>query len=390
MAAWRPVSRSPRRGAYPRYLGSCRRLGIRPPYTWLVATQAANIRSRERVGQVCAAGGDPLTLRLRLIDELRRVVGFDWYAFVLTDPQTTVGCAPLADVPAALLAQLPRLIRLKYLTPLNRWTTIGPSGVALLRRASGDDPSRSLVWSQLLAAHGIGDVASLVLRDRFGCWGFLDLWRRGPAARFSADEEDFLADIADPVAAALRRSQASTFHAHSPRPPRPGPVVLLLTRDLDVLAQTPPTDALLRVLIPPGHDPTPIPAGAYNVAAQLLAADAGVDTSPAWARVHVAEGLWLTLRAATIGDAETGVGSGIAVSVEESSPAERVDLFARCFALTTRERELLGHLVKGNDTKQIARAMFLSEHTVQDHLKSIFAKTSTHTRKTLLSRVLGM
>jgi DNA-binding CsgD family transcriptional regulator len=34
--------------------------------------------------------------------------------------------------------------------------------------------------------------------------------------------------------------------------------------------------------------------------------------------------------------------------------------------------------------------MFLSEHTVQDHLKSIFAKTSTHTRKTLLSRVLGM
>jgi hypothetical protein len=132
-------------------------------------------------------------------------------------------------VPAALLPQLPRLIRLKYLTPLNRWTTIGPSGVALLRRASGDDPSRSLVWSQLLAAHGVGDVASLVLRDRFGCWGFLQLWRRGPAARFSADEEDFLADIADPVAAALRRSQASTFHASSPRPPRPGPVVLLLT-----------------------------------------------------------------------------------------------------------------------------------------------------------------
>src|SRR5918994_2147088 len=320
-----------------------------------MATPAANLRARERVGQACAAGGDPLTLRLRPIDQLRRVVGFDWYAFVLTDPQTTVGCAPLADVPAVLLPQLPRLI-----------------------------------WSQLLAAHGVGDVASLVLRDRFGCWGFLDLWRCGPAARFHADEEDFLADIAEPVTAALRRSQASTFHAHAPRPPRPGPVVLLLTRDLDVLAQTPPTQALLRVLIPPGHDAAPIPAGAYNVAAQLLAVDAGVDTSPAWARVHVAEGLWLTLRAAPIGDAETRVDSGIAVSIEQSSPAERVDLFARCFALTTRERQLLGHLVKGNDTKQIARAMFLSEHTVQDHLKSIFAKSSTHTRKTLLSRVLGM
>jgi DNA-binding CsgD family transcriptional regulator len=33
--------------------------------------------------------------------------------------------------------------------------------------------------------------------------------------------------------------------------------------------------------------------------------------------------------------------------------------------------------------------MFLSAHTVQDHLKSIFAKTSTHNRRTLLSRALG-
>jgi len=35
------------------------------------------------------------------------------------------------------------------------------------------------------------------------------------------------------------------------------------------------------------------------------------------------------------------------------------------------------------------RRMFLSEHTVQDHLKSIFAKTSTHNRRTLLSRAVG-
>jgi hypothetical protein len=37
---------------------------------------------------------------------LRGVVGFDWYAFVLTDPQTMVGGA-LADVPAALLPSCP-------------------------------------------------------------------------------------------------------------------------------------------------------------------------------------------------------------------------------------------------------------------------------------------
>ena len=46
-------------------------------------------------------------------------------------------------------------------------------------------------------------------------------------------------------------------------------------------------------------------------------------------------------------------------------------------------------LATGADTREIARRMFLSEHTVQDHLKSIFAKTSAHSRRTLLSLALG-
>jgi DNA-binding CsgD family transcriptional regulator len=33
--------------------------------------------------------------------------------------------------------------------------------------------------------------------------------------------------------------------------------------------------------------------------------------------------------------------------------------------------------------------MYVSAHTVQDHLKSIFAKTSAHNRRGLLSRALG-
>jgi DNA-binding CsgD family transcriptional regulator len=31
----------------------------------------------------------------------------------------------------------------------------------------------------------------------------------------------------------------------------------------------------------------------------------------------------------------------------------------------------------------------VSEHTVQDHLKSIFAKTGTRNRRTLLARLTG-
>jgi DNA-binding CsgD family transcriptional regulator len=72
-----------------------------------------------------------------------------------------------------------------------------------------------------------------------------------------------------------------------------------------------------------------------------------------------------------------------------SSAAERLDLFSRAFALTAREHELLGLLATGSDTRAMARQMSLSEHTIQDHLKSIFTKTGGRDRVTVLSRALG-
>jgi DNA-binding CsgD family transcriptional regulator len=344
---------------------------------------AAYGRVRASVLRGCQSAGDALTLRLRLVEDLRRALEFDAYAWLLTDPETSVGSAPLADVPS--LPELPRLIRLKYLTALNRWTALADGQVATLREATGGDLARSLVWRELLGRYGVGDVASMVFRDRHGCWGFLDLWRLGAGARFEAAETDFLAGLVGPVTEALRRCQADTFvarPAHDPR--RSGPVVLLLSPELEVRAQTPETMAYLRVLVPPAEGQPPVPASAYNVAAQLLAVEAGVDANPPLARVHLADGRWMTLRASRIGDA-----GDIAVTIEETSPAERVALFARAFGLSARESELLAHLATGTDTRELARRMLLSEHTVQDHLKSIFAKTATHSRRALLSRALG-
>ncbi len=151
----------------------------------------------------------------------------------------------------------------------------------------------------------------------------------------------------------------------------------------------PDTHDYLRILVPPAEDRPPIPASAYNVAAQLLAVDAGVDGHPARARVHLSDGVWVTLRAARIGGPGQGEQQNIAVTIEESSPAERLDLFARAFGLSARETELLELLASGSDTKALAAQLFVSQHTVQDHLKSIFAKTATRTRPGLLSRALG-
>jgi DNA-binding CsgD family transcriptional regulator len=231
-----------------------------------------------------------------------------------------------------------------------------------------------------------------VYRDRFGCWGFLDMWRIGAA--FTAADIEFLGHVAGPVTAALRHGLARTFIPATGGDQIPaGPVVLLLSPALEVRAQTPQTRRYLQVLVPPeAEGQAPVPAGAYNVAAQLLAAEAGVDDNPPVARVHLTGGRWLTLRAARMDANPTTpapAGRDVAVSIEPSTAGDRVTVFARACGLTPREAELLQHLAGGATTREVARQMFVSENTVQDHLKSIFDKSAARSRRALLARALG-
>lgn len=339
-------------------------------------------RAAARVTRVCGAHDDARSLRLAVLDEIRHVVGFDAYAWLLTDPATEVGASPLADVPGPWLDELPRQIRLKYLTAVNRWTLLDDPPAAALRAVTADRPELSMLWRELLASHEVNDAASVVFRDRFGCWGFLDLWQTG-GGQFRGEDIEYLSAIAGPVTTALRRCQARTFDMATAVSEHAGPVVMLLSPELQVLTQTPDTEEFLRLLVPPDTDRRPIPAGAYNVAAQLLAAEAGVDGHTPSARVHLSGGVWLTLRAARIGDHD------IAVTIERTPSAERLDLYIRANGLTAREAELLTHLTTGASTRDVAHRMFVSEHTVQDHLKTIFAKTTAPNRRALIARAVG-
>jgi len=353
-----------------------------------MGSATARTRAREDIAQICCSGADARTLRLAALAAIRRAVGFDAYIWLITDPETSVGSSPLADVPC--LPELSQAIRLKYLTVINRWTGL-PRGAVSLSGVTGGELSQSLMWRELLRRYQVSDIASSVYRDRFGCWGFLDLWRTQGSPPFPGADIEFLDHIAGPLTTALRHSQATTFAPATAAGQLPaGPVVLLLSPALKVRAQTPQTQPYLRVLVPRDEqDQAPIPASAYNVAAQLLATETGVSDNPPLARVHLAGGRWLTLRAARMGTAQPAHQRDIAVTIEPAAPSDRVSVFARASGLTSRETELLHHLVTGAATRDITQHMFVSEHTVQDHLKSIFAKTATRNRRTLLARALG-
>ncbi len=341
---------------------------------------------RGRIAKICGQGLDGRALRISLLDEIRAEVRFDAYVWLLTDPETCVGSAPLADVPS--LADIATLIRLKYLTVVNRWTTLSSNTPVTLIGATGDDPFRSLVWRELLVGYGVSDVISAVFRDLYGCWAFLDLWRHD--GTFDESERQVLIDLADVATSAIRRSSMASFeHGSSMLERHSGPAVLLLSDDLELLSQTPQTDLYLRALLPTDAERSPIPAAAYNVAAQLLAEEAAVDTHSPWARVHLGDGLWVTLRAARI-EKTSADGASIAVSIEPTPASERAALYARVAGLSERESELLTYLVAGTDTRELARRLFVSEHTVQDHLKSVFAKTGVNNRRVLVARATGL
>ena len=332
--------------------------------------------------------GDERPLRIALVEDLRRRVPFSAHVWALIDPETHVATAPLATVPEPLMLQLPGVVRRRYLTTVNRWDRMDAS-VASLYRATGGDPAKSLLYREVLGPSGIGDIASIVFRDRFGIWAFLDLWRLAADAPFSDREVAVLAEDVATITDALRRCQARSFDQPSPTPDRPGPAVLFLSSELEVRGQTPETDGYLRALLPPDFDRRPIPAGAYNVAAALLAHEAGIHPHPPVARARQAGGSWLTFRAARVESDRPIAERDIAVTIELTSPAERRALYARSHGLTARETELLEHLALGADTRTLAHELSLSEHTVQDHLKSIFEKANARNRRTLLSRIAG-
>lgn len=163
----------------------------------------------------------------------------------------------------------------------------------------------------------------------------------------------------------------------------------MLSPELEVRGQTSETERYLRLLIPTEEGRAPVPAAAFNVGAQLIALEGGVDDHPAMSRVHLADGVWLTLRAARINSGAAPSDSDIAVTIERTSPSERLTVFALASGLTPRESELLRLLATGVDTRGVAQRMFVSENTVQDHLKSIFDKTETRSRNALLARATG-
>lgn len=350
-----------------------------------------------RVERICSRRQDAKGLRSAVLEQLRDEFAFDGYVWLLTDPRTSVGTSPLAAIPGLPWHRLPALITARYLATANRWTALAasPRQSGRLSAATESELAGSQLWRTELVKLGVVDIASVVFADKHGCWGWLDLWRSSGRRPFDDVDLELLAQIRLAVTHALRGCQARCFRDRVEDGAHAGPSVLVLAPDLSVHGQTAEAGRQLRLNPPdPGPDGAPpdvpaIPAAAYNVAAQLIARERGVDGQPARARVHIAGVGWLTLEADRMIGAAPVDERDIAVTIEPSGFTDRRDVFGRVHGLTRREVDVLESVLRGADTHAIARELTVSEHTVNDHVKAILTKTGCPNRHGLVARVAG-
>jgi DNA-binding CsgD family transcriptional regulator len=97
-------------------------------------------------------------------------------------------------------------------------------------------------------------------------------------------------------------------------------------------------------------------------------------------------GRWLMLHGAWT-EPGSNRGSETMIVIEAAGPREVAWLKTSAYGLTKQEREVVDLVARGASTRQISRALYISEYTVQDHLSSVFEKVGERGRRALIKRL---
>ncbi len=218
------------------------------------------------------------------------------------------------------------------------------------------------------------------LRTRSQTWGAIGLYREPGRPMFDAADQAFMAALSPVLAAGVRRALLFGEATDPEWPDAPG--LLILDENLEVESRSPGAEQWLEEL--PGGRPNALPPAVTAVAAMALHSDESPAGEVAMARVLSHHGAWMVLHGAPLVAAPA---RRVAVIIEPARPERILPLLMSAYGLTEREKEVVALVLQGRSTAQIATALFVSQHTVQQHLKSIFDKVHLHSRRDLVARL---
>lgn len=366
-------------------------------------------RSVEAVERACTSAGTADELLEAVAGELHRLVPHDGSAFFGVDPVTLLGTAP-----SRVEALDPDLCDTFWHLEFHE-QDIGlfadlarDEGATAMRLALEDRIARSPRYRDFLAPQGYADELRAVFRSGESVWGMVGLYRESAVHGFTEEEVAVVKAVGRPVADSLRRYvlEASPWLG---QPSAPG--LLIVDRQSRVVSANQDALCWLRDLWPglDGLRDEEAPGGRLvlrnegvegtttlsALVSRARAVAAGRERAAARLRLRDVRGRWVVLHASTLsgtdpdGDAAGRADDAVAVVIEAAKSAEIAPIIIDAYGLTARERQVLGAIARGGSTAEIAAELFLSQHTVRDHIKTVFEKVGVSSRGELVARIFG-
>ena len=337
---------------------------------------------------------DTRELFSRTSARLRRLVPFDSAVWAATDPETGLITAPmlvenLGSGEGCAAYWESELLEENVLPFRDLARAAVP--VAGLRAATGDLPARSARFRRLLGSQGVDDELRAVLRVGDRPWAVVSLFRMGGGAPFGPAETTLLAGLSGPLASRVRRFARPSPSAGGTDAPAPGLVLFdpsgeptsINEEARQHLAQLPEGPSI------PSQLGLRLPIWVVATALQARAIARGRDRAGgARTRIRTVDGRWLTCHASCL-SGPAGRPGPVALVIEPAAATDRAVLIAEAYGLTPRELEITQLITRGLPTTEIAAALFISPHTVRDHLKAVFGKAEVSSRGELVARLFG-
>ena len=309
---------------------------------------------------------------------LMKTLPFDGWCLVGMDPDNGLRTAQFSGRGTEQTADMARNEALMH--DVNRYQdlAVAPTPAAWLSR-DHPEAKRSFRLNEILLPQGFDSEVRLVLRDRTRLWGALVLFRESGHRPFDDADVAVLCALAGPLTSSVR---AYPVRSLDRKGAAPGAGLVALDRDNRIVAVTAEARRWLDDLLPGGDDQT----NGEDVTRVLFdAAHAvrGAGKARATTCVRTVGGHWMRVEgsAVSIGAAD------VAVLLHQATAHDLVTLYAVHHGLSPRESEILGLLVEGLASKQIARMLGISLLTVNGHLGSLYRKCQVTGREEIVGRL---
>ncbi|MCE7004041.1 helix-turn-helix transcriptional regulator [Kibdelosporangium philippinense] len=249
-----------------------------------------------------------------------------------------------------------------------------PRHSGVLSDATAGQLGRSPRYRELLRPNNIrGELRTAFVVDG-SCWGCFAFFREAPGD-FTEDERDFAHDVAAVLGRGFR---SAGLQARGTMPGTRWPGLLVVDAVRGIESMTHPARPWLADLgAPDERDPLPF---VLLAVAERVRRCAGEAT----AQVRGESGQWIQVHASPMSGGPPG---RVAIILQAVAAPEVARLISAAYGFTARQRELIDLVLRGYGTSEIAARLFISPHTVQGHLKSIFAKAGVRSRRELVGRV---